>query len=337
MPVTYNQLNRSIYSIIHTWHIMKHFKQSALATSLFIIANLTHAAAPVSHVQNPGFYHFNLGSYHITALSDGLSKLPVDKLLINGSLKNTLQLLTTNHSDNPTTTSVNAYLVNTGNKLVLFDTGSGAFMGNSLGKLSHALSESGYEPEQVDDIYITHLHPDHIGGLIHNNQPVFKNATLWIEKKEADYWLDKKNIAKEADINRPFFTQAIQAISPYIKIGKVKFYSQTHLDNGISVLDSGGHTPGHVFYKITSDGKSLFIVGDLLHVGDVQMANPTVGIRFDTSPKEATKTRLNYFQRFAGEGDAIAAAHLPFPGVGYIMKENIGYRWKPINYGADIK
>lgn len=316
---------------------MNFAKKSALATSLLLITQLSHAAAPYSQEPNPGFYHFNLGSYQVTALSDGLAKLPVEQLLINDTWKNIQKSLSANHSDIPATTSINAYLVNTGKKLVLFDTGSGTFMGDNLGKISQALEKSGYSPDQVDEVYITHLHPDHIGGLVSNGKAVFPNATLWVEKKEADYWLNEKNESRETEVNRPFFGQAIQAMSPYIKNGKVKFYTESHLDNGITVIDSEGHTPGHVFYKVTSEGKSLFIVGDLLHVGDVQLKKPGIAIRFDTAPKEATQTRMHYFQLFASEGDAIAAAHLPFPGVGYIMKENVGYRWKPINYGVDIK
>lgn len=110
--------------------------------------------------------------------------------------------------------------------------------------------------------------------------------------------LDEKNEAKETELNRPFFAQAFQEITPYIKIGKVKLYTESHLDNGMTVVYSEGHTPGHVFYKVTSEGRLLFIFGDVLHVGDVKLKSPGVAIRFDTAPKEATQTRIRYFQHF---------------------------------------
>lgn len=197
-------------------------------------------------------------------------------------------------------------------------------MGAGTGNVVSNIKYAGYSPAQIDDVYITHLHPDYIGGLVENNRAVFTGATVWVDKKEADYWLNDKNKAQETAVNQPFFAQAQQALAPYSKNGKVKFYSQPSLNNGVTVLSSPGHTPGHVFYKITRRNNSLFIVGDILHVGDVQFENPGVAIRFDTDPQKATETRLRDFHQFMLEGDAIAAAHLPFPGVGYILKGETG-------------
>lgn len=316
---------------------MRYLNKVVVASIFTMSSQFSFASAPLSQTENPGFYHFKLGNFQVTALSDGIARLPAKDLLINEKWSAIQHSLTANHSDYPASTSINAYLINTGSKLELFDTGSGSFMGPDLGKVLSSLKKSGYDAEQVDDIYITHLHPDHIGGLIADNKAVFPNATIWVEKKEADYWLNAKNESKETDINRPFFSQASQSLAPYIKSGKVKYYTQDKLDQSISVVNSEGHTPGHVFYKITSQGKSLFIIGDLLHVGDVQLEKPDVAIRFDTAPNEATKTRFNYLHLFAKNGSAVAAAHLPFPGVGYILTEGKGYIWKPINYGADIQ
>lgn len=119
--------------------MMNIVKKSALTSFLLIISQLSHAAASLSREANPGFYHFKLGSYQVTALSDGLAKLLVEQLLVNDSWANIQKSLSANHSDIPTTTYINAYLVNIGKKLVLFDTGSGNFMGDNLGKLSQSL------------------------------------------------------------------------------------------------------------------------------------------------------------------------------------------------------
>ncbi|MEB7538552.1 MBL fold metallo-hydrolase [Pantoea anthophila] len=316
---------------------MNFCKKTVIAACLLAVTPFSQASAPFSQVENPGFYHFKLGRYQITALSDGVSELPLDKLLINEPWSKIQHLAAINHLRNPATTSVNAYMINTGEKLILIDAGSGDFMGSHLGKVSQALKSAGYTPEQVDEIFITHLHPDHIGGLIQNGNPVYKNATLWIDKKEADYWLNKDSELKADETEKPFFSQAVKAVEPYIKAGKVRFYSDSHPDSVITRITSEGHTPGHVFYKVTSDGASLVMVGDLLHVGDVQLEDPNVAIRFDTEPKRATETRIRFLKEFAVDGDLIAASHLAFPGVGYVMKAESGYRWKPVSYGADIR
>ncbi|MGL4858490.1 MAG: MBL fold metallo-hydrolase [Enterobacteriaceae bacterium] len=295
------------------------------------------AAAKFSSVDNPGFYKVRLGAYQVIALSDGVTTLPAREILINESSENIEKQLKKMHDDDPVTTSVNAYLVNTGKKLVLFDTGAGSFLGAELGKLIANIKLAGYTPDQIDDIYITHLHADHIGGLIADDAPVFPNATLWVEKSEADYWLNPKNKARASESTRPFFTKAAQILKPYQQKDRLKLFTNPSVGEGITVYHAYGHTPGSVLYKIESQGKILFVVGDLLHVGDIQFEKPNVAIKFDSDPAKAVETRQHYFRQFSEDGDAIAAAHLPFPGIGYVIKNGQGYRWKPLNYGENIQ
>src|ERR1700730_1726860 len=139
---------------------------AAVAAIALFIGFPAHAAAPLAKTQAPGYYRMMLGDFEVTALSDGTVPLAVDTLLTNTTPAKVKKALDRWFLKEPVDISVNAYLVNTGAKLVLVDTGAGTLYGPTLGKLSNSLRASGYRPDQVDEIYITHLHPDHVGGLM---------------------------------------------------------------------------------------------------------------------------------------------------------------------------
>ena len=95
----------------------------------------------------------------------------------------------------PVAMSVNAYLINTGTKLVLVDAGGGSkFYGRVLGRLSDNLRAAGYQPDQVDEVYITHMHSDHVGGLMAGDKLAFSNAIVRADQREAGYWLGEVNM-----------------------------------------------------------------------------------------------------------------------------------------------
>ena len=177
------------------------------AASLTLPTAAVQAAAPMVQTQAAGWYRVMLGDFEITALSDGTVAMPMEKLLHNDQ-RSTKKALAAHYQRTPVETSVNAFLVNTGDKLILIDAGSGSLFGPTLGKLTQNLKASGYTPEQVDEIYITHMHPDHVGGLTANGQRVFVNAVVRIEQGEADYWMSADNLAKAPADSKGFFEGA---------------------------------------------------------------------------------------------------------------------------------
>ena len=144
------------------------FARNILATFAFLAATAVGAAAPLAKTPAPGHFRMMVGDIEVTAISDGTVDLPVNQLLTNTTAKHVDQVLAKNFLKSPLETSVNAYLVNTGSKLVLIDAGAGSLFGPTLGKLAANIKAAGYQPEQVDEIYITHMHPDHVGGLSAN-------------------------------------------------------------------------------------------------------------------------------------------------------------------------
>jgi glyoxylase-like metal-dependent hydrolase (beta-lactamase superfamily II) len=307
--------------------------RTLLALTLCGLGTAALAAAPQVKTQ-PGYYRVMVGSIEVTALSDGTLNLQPEKLLSGRTAEQIAADLAAAHISQPVVTSMNAYLVNTGSKLVLIDSGGGSRMGADGARLLQSLKNAGYTPEQVDEIYVTHLHGDHIGGLSANGQRNFPNAVLRLAKAEAGFWLDEATAAAAPEANRGSFKNAVDAVAPYRSAGKLQTFDGTgELVPGIRSIAVVGHTIGHSNYLIESEGKKLQIIGDLIHVGAVQFPHPEVVISFDRDSKQAAADRRQVFDQAAKDGTLIGAAHLSFPGLGYINAEGSGYRWLPVNYG----
>jgi glyoxylase-like metal-dependent hydrolase (beta-lactamase superfamily II) len=251
-----------------------------------------HAAAPQVKTSAPGYYRMMLGDFEITALSDGTVGLEVERLLQRASVARIRAALAKRYLKDPVETSVNGYLVNTGGKLVLIDAGAGSLFGPTLGKLVASLRAAGYTPEQVDEIYIAHMHPDHVGGLVADSKIVFPNAIVRADQKEADHWLSEKAMMAAPEDARDFFKGAMASMGPYAAAGKFKaFDGATDLVPGIRALPAPGHTPGHTIYAIESKGERMIAWGDLMHVAAVQFPVPEITIAFDVDPDKAMPER----------------------------------------------
>ena len=273
------------------------------------------AAAPMAKTQAPGFYRIMLGSFEVTALNDGFFDLPVDKLLKQPPEK-TDAALAKYFQKVPVETSVNAFLINTGTKLVLVDTGTGGKAAASAGVLLANLAAAGYKPEQIDEICITHNHGDHLGGLTtKDGAAVFPNATVHLGKADADADASKATLAPYA---------AAKKLAPIEADGEVV--------PGVRAWATHGHTAGHTSYVVESQGQKLIITGDLIHVAAVQMDDPAVTISFDADSTAAAAQRDKVFKAAAADGTIIAAAHLQFPGMGRLRANGSGWTYVPVNY-----
>ena len=310
----------------------------ALGSAALVVAPTSaSAAAPQQRTQAPGFYRTMLGDFEITALSDGTIDLDVARLLAEPAAK-TDAAMAKAFVHGPLETSVNAYLVNTGTRLVLVDAGAGTLFGPTLGKLLASLQAAGYQPEQVDDVFITHMHPDHVGGLSANGQRVFPNATLHAAKGDSDFWLSQASLAKAPDGMKGFFQGAMASVNPYVAAGKYQpFEADGEPVPGVRTIASGGHTAGHTSYLVESKGQQLLVIGDLIHVASVQFADPGVTISFDSDAKAAAASRDKVFALAARDGALVGAAHLQFPGLGHLRAAGKSWQWVPANYSTELK
>lgn len=293
------------------------------------------ANAPMVKTQAPGYYRMMLGDFEITALSDGTADLPMDKVMTGITPAKVLAALAKAYLKSPVETSVNCYLVNTGTKLVLIDAGAGKLFGPTLGKLLGSLKAAGYKPEQVDEIYITHMHPDHVGGLALDGKASFPNAIVRAHKAEGEQWLTQSNMDAAPNEAKDWFRGAMTSLNPYVASGKYKpFEGEAELVPGVRAYPTVGHTHGHTFYVVESKGQKLVLWGDIMHLAAVQFADPSVAIQFDTDSKKATAQRKKAFADAAKQGYFIGVSHLSFPGIGQLRAEGKGYRYYPVNYAG---
>ena len=309
----------------------------AVAASAVLFGS-AHAAAPMVKTQAPGYYRVMLGDFEVTALSDGTVALPMDKVLTDTTPAQVKSAFANVFMPTSVETSVNAYLVNTGAKLVLIDTGAASLFGPTLGKLRVNLKAAGYQPEQVDEVYITHLHADHVGGLMNGTALAFPNAVVRADRRDADYWLSPANLDQAAAADKGFFQGAMASLNPYIAAGKFKPIdaagADTELVAGVKAVATPGHTPGHNLYKIESQGQTLMLWGDLIHAAAIQFDAPTVTMVYDIDTKAAVAQRQRAFAEAAAKGYLVGASHLTFPGLGHLRTQGKGYAWVPLNYSS---
>lgn len=305
------------------------------ATGAALLPPSAHAAAPQQRVQAPGWHRTMVGTAEVTALSDGTVTIPLDRLLTHTTPAHVADRLARSHLGTQVETSINAFLVNTGMHLVLVDTGAGALFGPGAGHLQDSIRAAGYRPEDIDAVFVTHIHGDHSGGLAASGHMLFPNATIHVNRRDAEYWLDAANKATAAPDQRHGLDQAAAQFAPYLAAGRVKpFDGATELLPGLSSAPATGHTPGHTVYVLTSAGRQLHFWGDLLHAQDVQFAEPGVTIRFDVDSRAAAARRKAVFADAAARGYLVAAAHIGFPGIGHVRAQGGAYEWLPLRYSA---
>ncbi|ALB63340.1 Zn-dependent hydrolases, including glyoxylases [Cronobacter condimenti 1330] len=313
-------------------------KTAATLLALFTVALAAPALAkpvPVNAAQAPGYYRMMLGDWQITAVSDGTVTIPADKLLTRITPDNLNARLADDALTPQVETSINTYVINTGDKLILVDTGAGPLLGNAGGHLPENLRAAGIAPESIDTVLLTHVHGDHSGGVQHDGKPVFPGATVRVDQRDVDFWLNPSRQYEVEASQRKTFAESERSLRPVIDAGKLQtFHAPVQIQPGIEALPAPGHTPGSVIYKITRGGETLLIWGDIIHVKAVQMAQPDVAIHFDVNQDGAVATRAQTLKMAAQSNAWVGAAHIAFPGIGKVKAQGDGYRWVPVNYSS---
>jgi len=293
------------------------------------------AEAPMVKTQAPGYYRMMLGQYEVTALCDGFIDLDV-KLLTNASEKEIQALLSRMFVGSPKMpVVVNAYLINTGSKLILVDAGAGKVFGPTLGSIIQNLRSAGYDPAQIDAVMISHMHGDHVGGLLDGEgKPAFSNAVVYISKGENDFWLSPAVAEKAPAEYRKYFKMARDLAAPFIASGKWKTFGDGEMPiSGVKAVLIPGHTPGHSAYEVSDGKESLLIIGDMVHSLAIQFPRPDVAFEFDTDKKQAVSVRQALFKNATERKVLVAGMHLPFPGIGRIRADgNNAYTWVPVEF-----
>jgi glyoxylase-like metal-dependent hydrolase (beta-lactamase superfamily II) len=268
-----------------------------------------------------------IGDITVTALSDGVLAAPLDVVL--GVERAEIERLAGRKPGEPLPIAVNAFLLERAGKCALVDTGSGNSMGPTLGKLPENLRVLGVEPERIETIFLTHLHPDHSNGLVDDaGNAIYPNAEVVLHETEAAFWLDRDEASGATERIRRNIAKTKVTTAPYRE--RMRTVRDGEAVPGISALLLAGHTPGHTGWLIQSGKDSLLIWGDLVHLAAIQIARPDTGLVYDVDPQAACATRRRMFDRVAADKLAVAGAHLDFPGFGTIVRKGSGFAFEPI-------
>ncbi|MFY9836306.1 MAG: MBL fold metallo-hydrolase [Xanthobacteraceae bacterium] len=235
-------------------------------------------------------------------------------------------------------TAVNEWLINTGENLILVDTGASKVFLPTLGRLPQNLAAAGVDPSTIDAVVITHMHPDHVPGLLAADGTImFKNAIIHVNGDEYAFWTSEQIRDKAPEFARSFFDLAKRAIKPYADAGKVQMHKDgTTFAPGITAAAAPGHTVGHTMVRISSGGNELLIWGDIVHNAALQFIEPDRSIAFDHDPAMAIANRKKVFDMVASDRLLFAGSHLPFPGLGHAAKASSGYTYVPLPHAEHL-
>jgi glyoxylase-like metal-dependent hydrolase (beta-lactamase superfamily II) len=271
----------------------------------------------IAFEQVPGIYHRMVGDILVTALCDGYvtyDTLDIMKDPDHGKLE---RLLAGETRVSPPVVSINAFLLRDGERSVLVDCGSGDIMGPTCGRLPGLLDLLGIRPDQITDVALTHVHPDHSNGLTDpaSGRKLFPSATVHVHQAEITHWFDDEQKAKATERQkRVYFDAGRTQLRPYLPDSVKAFDRERDILPGITAVPSPGHTPGHTCYIVRSKDEAMIIWGDTVHIPEVQLTDPDVGMIFDTDSPAGAISRRWILQRCVDEDLLVAGMHIHFPG-----------------------
>jgi glyoxylase-like metal-dependent hydrolase (beta-lactamase superfamily II) len=292
--------------------------------------------AIIPDAQVPGVYHRRVGQFLVTALHDGYQDVSMATVL-GISPAEAEAMLGAARRPVPRRTTVNAFLVRDRGRTILVDAGCGTRGAATVGQLMPNLAAAGVDTADIDLVLMTHLHPDHFGGLTDAaGHAVFPRAELLLHEAEYAYWHDDDAMMRMTDPARRtiFFINARKALAPYA--GRLRTITAGEVLSGITAVALPGHTPGHTGYRIASEGRSLLIWGDIVHVQELQVQRPEVTMLVDVDPPAAIRTRRQLLAEMADRGEAVAGMHLHFPGLAHLAHGPGGIHLLPDAWSTDL-
>lgn len=314
------------------------FLAGAGAAALPLLGAATRPAgaqAETMGVSRPQHYRFELGDFEITTVLDGFVQgegpHPIfgedqDAEAVRELAEE--NFLPADRFENQFTPVV----VDTGEELVVFDSGNGAARRPTAGNFADRLADAGYSPERVDVVVITHCHPDHIGGLMEDGEPTFPNARYVIGQAEYDFWSSDDRMGTAAE-----------GVAELVRANVVPLAdNMTFLSDGdeaapgITALAAHGHTPGHMAFHLESGGRRLVLWADTTNHYVASLQRPDWHVRYDMDKEAAAATRRRILDMVASDRIPAAGYHMPFPAVGFVEKSGDSFRWVPASYQLNL-
>ena len=263
-----------------------------------------------------------VGTVNVTTLRDGERTLPPEAL--KNLSDEDIQKINSDENQSFTFTNFNACVIQNGKQNLLVDTGCGSLFGPTCGFILDALDELGLVPDDITDIFITHLHPDHIGGCIdEDGSAVFKNANFKILEEEYSFWTSKEFGSDEIN-GRDWSSLAKNVVSTYDAQLEV-LSSNKDIISGVSTVPLPGHTPGHAGFRVDDGNQSMFHMGDILHVPNLQLKDPNISTLFDVDPESALNSRKYALDMASSDNLLCTSGHMVEPKFVHLEKRGSSY------------
>jgi len=279
-----------------------------------------------------GYYKFQLGKLEMLVITDGhLYIHPVQPIFAPGIEKRKVDAaMVDSIPKDAVDAAINVLVIKKEKRIILIDTGSGALMGDQAGRFLKNLNLAGITAEEVTDIFVTHLHGDHIGGIIDpKGDLVFKNASYYLSHLEYHFWMSENpdfSQSKNEGSNADSITLARNIVSAIKDKLILYHFGETILDC-IQTELAEGHTPGHPVLTIFSDNQAMRHMVDAVHTM-LLISHPEWGTQWDVNFQKGISTRKRILEeQFISKGLTMSC-HLPWPGLGYVTKEGERYGWK---------
>lgn len=311
---------------------------SAAAAGSLVTAGAATAKAPLQGTEPVNYRRVKLGAFEVTTVADGYAAVPKVHPIFGNNQKPEdvgaymqANFLPANKMAIPFT----PVIVNTGNELVLFDTGNGGGRGPTRGHLLKSIAAAGFKPEQIDIVVITHFHPDHIGSIMNGDKPTFPNARYVTGEAEYNFWTSKK-LAGSSDKKMQGRVKLVNAkVKPVAE--KMTFLKDGNdVVSGITAIPTFGHTPGHMAFNIESNGQRLVLWADACNHYVASLQKPDWHVIFDMDKANAIASRKKILGMVAADKVPATGYHMPFPAIGYVEQQGDAFRWVPHSYQLDL-
>lgn len=310
------------------------------ATVPLIAAAPARAAAPQFGKQAPGFYRYKLGSFEITVVTDGKSRVPItDAFVTNASKDEVKAALAALFMDTEIFYGpYNPIVVNTGANLAVIDTGNGEAAYQSTkglnGQLLINLAAAGIDAAAIDSVVISHFHGDHINGLLKaDNTLAFPNAKIYVPAPEYRYWMSDDEMKRAASPRIDLLFKNVRRVMSGEVLKRLSQYEWgAEIIPGITAVATPGQSPGHTSHIVASGNSKVFVHADVTHAPYLFVRNPGWHPFYDHDPVKSEETRRKVLDMLASSRMLVQGYHFPFPGVAHIEKTTTGYREIPVQW-----
>jgi len=318
--------------------------------SVGVVSSLPFLAASGAWAQNAptlgtptlpaeGFRRIKVGNAEVIALNDGVARRPLgEEFVKNAPLTEVKALLAsqglpTDYIDIPFT----AFLVVSGGRRILMDTGFADNGGPTTGRLLTNLAAAGFKPEDIETVLISHYHGDHINGLRRKDGSlVYPNAKVMVPEPEHAFWMNDATMNARPEAQRGGFMAARRVFAQMPADKLVRFTPGAEVVPGIHSVAAYGHTPGHTLFELSSAGQSFKYVGDLTNVPALFVRNPDWAVTFDMDADAARQVRRATLQRIVQSNAIVGGFHFPFPAFGRVAAQDNGYAFQPLAVDANL-